>query len=179
MSHKAAVWTAGFLGVTATAVVMELVAALDHDPDTVPWTILITNWIPAPITAAAIGILLAWLPGHFASSYLSRKGVVMIHAAPDDPAVLATDPKPPREPLLTVATITGLGTAVAAALVAFGVPLTDTQQGALLAVLAVLAPVIVGFAARRTVYSPATVAKLLTPPPAPEEKPWPPSSSPA
>lgn len=65
-------WTVGFLGVTALAVGAELVAALDHNPDTVPWTDLIAQYVPQPVTFAAIAILCAWLPAHFAHAYRKR-----------------------------------------------------------------------------------------------------------
>lgn len=159
MSHKAKVWSVLFLAVTATAIGMELVAALDSDPDTVPWTYLITDYLPAWLTAGLIGTLLVWLPSHFAASYLSRKGVVLPVAAPAD-ANAGEAPKPSREPLLSVSAITAIGVALTGLAVALGVPMTDTQQTAILAVVAALAPLVVGLLARRTVYSPATVAAL-------------------
>jgi len=63
-------WIVVFLGLTAGALGMELWAGLDNNPNTVPWTELITHYIPAPITYAAIAILIAWLPAHFAGHYL-------------------------------------------------------------------------------------------------------------
>jgi hypothetical protein len=56
-----------------------------------------------------------------------------------------------REPLLSVATLTGAATAIIALLVAFGVDFTDDQQAAILGVVAVAAPLVVGFAARSRV----------------------------
>lgn len=56
-----------------------------------------------------------------------------------------------REPLITAATITALVTAVIALLVAFGVPMSDDQQAAILGLVAVLAPVVVGLLARAKV----------------------------
>lgn len=56
-----------------------------------------------------------------------------------------------REPAVTVATITAAATALIGLLVAFGVPLTDTQQAAILAVVAVAAPLAVGIITRRYV----------------------------
>lgn len=65
------------------------------------------------------------------------------------------------QPLLSVGTITAIGTALVGALVAFGLDLTDDQQSAILAVLGVAAPIVVALWGRRRVYAPATVARLL------------------
>lgn len=56
-----------------------------------------------------------------------------------------------REPLVTVASATALVAAVVALVVAFGVPLTDEQQTAILGLASVVAPLVVGFVARRRV----------------------------
>lgn len=56
-----------------------------------------------------------------------------------------------REPLITAATITALVSALVGLVVQFGVELTDGQQKAIFAVAAILAPLIVGFIARRKV----------------------------
>lgn len=53
-----------------------------------------------------------------------------------------------REPLWTVAGLTAAATAVIALLVAFGVPLTDEQQVAIMGVVAVLAPTVVAIVGR-------------------------------
>jgi len=53
-----------------------------------------------------------------------------------------------REPLLTAAGITALVSAVLGALVAFGLDLTEDQRSAVLAIVAVLAPLAVGLTAR-------------------------------
>lgn len=65
------------------------------------------------------------------------------------------------EPLLSVATITAAGAALLGLAVAFGLHLTDTQEKALLGVVAVVAPLVAAWLGRRRAYSPATVAKLL------------------
>ena len=65
------------------------------------------------------------------------------------------------EPLFTVGSITAAVTAVLALLVAFGLDLSGDQKQAILGVVAVAAPIIVAAVARRKVYSPATVARLL------------------
>lgn len=56
-----------------------------------------------------------------------------------------------REPLWSVAGLTAAATAVIALLVAFGVPLTEEQQVAILGVVAVFGPLFVAVAARRFV----------------------------
>lgn len=53
-----------------------------------------------------------------------------------------------REPLVTVATITALVAAVLGLLVSFGIDLTKDQQNAILAVAAVVAPLVVAAFAR-------------------------------
>lgn len=65
------------------------------------------------------------------------------------------------QPLLSVGTITAVGSALIAALVAFGLKISDDQQSAVLAVIGVLAPIVVALWGRRKVYAPATVARLL------------------
>lgn len=53
-----------------------------------------------------------------------------------------------REPLVTTATITALVSAVIGLLVVFGVPLSKEQEAAILGVVAVVAPLVVGLVAR-------------------------------
>lgn len=64
--------TAGFLTATAIAIGWELVASFDNDVDTVPWTDLIVENIPAELTIAAIGALILWLPAHFGLRYYRK-----------------------------------------------------------------------------------------------------------
>lgn len=67
---KRAVWTAGFLALTVAAVAMELVAGIFWPGSDRPaWTDLIVANVPASITTAAVGVLVAWLPGHFIDAY--------------------------------------------------------------------------------------------------------------
>lgn len=66
----------------------------------------------------------------------------------------------PSEPLLSVGTITAAVTAVIALLTAYGLPVSDGQQTAILGVVAVAAPLVVAALARGRVWSPATVARL-------------------
>lgn len=56
-----------------------------------------------------------------------------------------------NEPVLTAASITAVVAAAIAALVAFGVSLSDDQQKAVLALVAVLAPIVLALVARRHV----------------------------
>jgi uncharacterized membrane protein YeaQ/YmgE (transglycosylase-associated protein family) len=62
-------WVTGFLSVTLLAVGMELWAAWDNSPDTVPWTDLIAENVPKPLTMWVVGLLVAWLPAHFVWAY--------------------------------------------------------------------------------------------------------------
>lgn len=56
-----------------------------------------------------------------------------------------------REPLLTTAGIAAIVSAIVALLVAFGLDLSEGQTAAILGVVSVLAPLIVGLLARRKV----------------------------
>ncbi|MFG1898705.1 hypothetical protein ACGFIP_32325 [Micromonospora zamorensis] len=67
---------------------------------------------------------------------------------------------PATEPLFTVGALTAAVTTVLALLVAFGLPISDDQQAAILGVVAVAGPLVVAALARGRVYSPATVARL-------------------
>lgn len=55
------------------------------------------------------------------------------------------------EPVVTVASITAAVAALIGVLVAFGVPLSDDQQKALLALVGVVAPLVTAVIARRKV----------------------------
>lgn len=56
-----------------------------------------------------------------------------------------------REPVITVGSVGAFVAAVIAVLVAFGVPLTDDQQKAILGLVSVVAPIVVAVIARRFV----------------------------
>lgn len=58
---------------------------------------------------------------------------------------------PVSEPIVTTGWISALVTAVIGLLVAFGLPLTDEQQVAVLGLTAVVAPIIVALVGRRSV----------------------------
>lgn len=63
------------------------------------------------------------------------------------------------EPATIVSGITAAATAIIALLVAFGIPLTDEQTAAILAVVAVAAPLVAGLIVRRFVTPAAAVAE--------------------
>ena len=67
----------------------------------------------------------------------------------------------PAEPLLTVGVIAAAAVALLALLVAFGVPVTNGQQAAVLGVLAVLAPPVTVLVGRGRVWSPRSVTRLM------------------
>ncbi len=61
------------------------------------------------------------------------------------------------EPAVIVAATTAVAVAVVGLLVAFGVPMTEDQQAAVLGVVGALAPIVAGVVTRHFVYAPATV----------------------
>ncbi len=65
-------------------------------------------------------------------------------------------PDAPSEPVLSVASIVTVATAILAALVAFGLDIDDDRQAAILSVIAVVAPIVLGWAARSKAWSPFT-----------------------
>ncbi len=82
MSKTKIVWRVAFLGVTATAIVMELIAAWDPNPDTEPWTHLIVRYIPSPIAMAVIVFGGKWTYDHFFHEYRKR-GLLMDYVKVD------------------------------------------------------------------------------------------------
>jgi hypothetical protein len=76
--------------------------------------------------------------------------------SPPVPAVNA-----PSEPLLTAGTIITVFSAVLAAIVSFGLNISDDQQAKLLGVILVVAPLIVAVVGRIKAWSPASVRKLV------------------
>lgn len=62
-------WRVAFLGVTALAIVLELVASFDGNPNTDPWTDLIVAYVPGEVTAVVLGGLCLWLLVHFGLRY--------------------------------------------------------------------------------------------------------------
>lgn len=72
------------------------------------------------------------------------------------------------EPVISTATVTSAVTAVLALLVAFGLPLTDEQQVAILGVTAVVAPLVVIYARRWTVPAAQVVERVERQPAGPD-----------
>lgn len=64
------------------------------------------------------------------------------------------------EPLLSRASIVTVATALIGVLVAWGLPLDNTQQAAVLYAIGLLAPLALAWWARRHVNSPATMSKV-------------------
>jgi hypothetical protein len=73
VKRAALVWSIVFLILTAMPIGMELVAGLDSNPNTVPWTDLITRYVPWPIALGAYIALAAWLPLHFWAHYRRKR----------------------------------------------------------------------------------------------------------
>jgi hypothetical protein len=65
-------WRTGFLLVTLGALIMECTAAWDGNPNTDPWTDLITTYVPWQVALAAFGALVLWVPTHFIVAYRRR-----------------------------------------------------------------------------------------------------------
>lgn len=63
------------------------------------------------------------------------------------------------EPVITVGGLGAAAAAILALLVAFGIPLSDDQQTAILGVVAVLAPLVVAYVARRYVTANSAVVE--------------------
>jgi hypothetical protein len=136
----------------------ELIAAFDSNSHTWPLTRVIVAYVPWPVTALAIAVLIAWLPLHFAAAYRNRNASGEALAA--EP-VRSPPTDAPAEPLLTIGTVTSAVVALLGLFAAFGLKLSDHQQSVVLGVVAVIVPVVVAVIARRKVFSPATVAKML------------------
>jgi hypothetical protein len=87
VKRTALIWTVVFLALTAAPITMELVAGLDTDPNTVPWTQLITRYVPWELALALYAALAAWLPIHFYVRYRRkggrRSGAPTVARAPD------------------------------------------------------------------------------------------------
>ncbi len=65
MKARRAAWTVAFLGVTALAIVMEVVAGIFHPAGTIPWTEYLARYVPWPVQLIAYVALAVWLPIHF------------------------------------------------------------------------------------------------------------------
>jgi len=161
MPSRKVVITTGFLTVTAAAIGLEVWFATDNNPDTLPWTALLADNVPAPIVFAAVALLVAWLPGHFIEAYTSRKKLINM----DERTVVTVPATPevdaPREPLVSVGLITAAAAALLGTLVAFGLNLSQVQTGAVLTLVTVAAPLMVAAVGRRKVFAPATVRTMV------------------
>ena len=62
-------WAIGFLGITALAVFLELFAAFDGNPNTLPWTDFIVTYIPVWIGLPIVILFAIWLIAHFIKNY--------------------------------------------------------------------------------------------------------------
>lgn len=71
-SRRQRYWIAGFLGVTAAGIALELLAAYDDSVETIPWTDLIVEYVPGEVAAAVFGALAIWLPVHFGVRYYKK-----------------------------------------------------------------------------------------------------------
>lgn len=90
LSTKWKVWTGVFLALTAGALGMEIYGAFDASDNTPPWTDLLSNYVPEPVTFGALAVLALWIFPHFWFAY--RR----VHAA-RRPATV-TDPPSHRAP---------------------------------------------------------------------------------
>lgn len=81
----------------------------------------------------------------------------MSQPLPEVPSVTA-----PAEPLVGVAAFSAFVVAAIALLVSFGVHVSDGQRLAIVGVIATGAPIVTVLWARRRVFSPRTVAQLVT-----------------
>lgn len=69
-----ALWLSiAFLALTAAAITWEVVAAFDGNPDTWPWTQLITTYVPWWVTYPVLVGLFVWLVFHFYGWYRKRR----------------------------------------------------------------------------------------------------------
>lgn len=78
----------------------------------------------------------------------------------NNPIKIKSQPDPDsREPVLSRAAVTALAGAVVAAVVSFGLPLSEAQQASLTTLLVAVAPVAAALWARRKAWSGASVAE--------------------
>lgn len=156
MIRKKTALTAGFLTVTGVAVVWELAAVVNPRDDLEPWTYLIADHVPPAITAAAIVLLLSWLPGHFVEAYAQR-GKTMTTDVPATPP-----PGAAKEPLISVGSVTALVSAALGLAVVFGFRPSADATAAILAAAAVVAPLVVAWLGRQKAFAPATVRAMVS-----------------
>lgn len=65
-------WTVGFLGIIALAILLEIFAAFDTDPNTVPLTLYVINYVPVWIGLPIIIGFAIWLVVHFINYYRNK-----------------------------------------------------------------------------------------------------------
>ncbi|MFD0558142.1 hypothetical protein FB566_3437 [Stackebrandtia endophytica] len=90
---KRAWWSVAFLGLTGVVIGMEVWASVDSDPETVPWTDYIVQYIPVEISALLIGGLSLWLVIHFGRRYWRKHNQKSTDEPPSDVGT-AEAPKP-------------------------------------------------------------------------------------
>lgn len=66
---KRNVWIAAGWVTIAAFLGWELVGAYDGNPNTVPLTDILVQYVPAQVTYALVAALIAWLPAHFHNRY--------------------------------------------------------------------------------------------------------------
>lgn len=120
LSTKWKVWTGVFLALTASALGMEIYGAFDASDNTPPWTDLLSNYVPEPVTFGALAVLALWIFPHFWFAYrrvrASRRAYAGTTAADGSVSVLPSHRAPSWLELdaLNRAVRTFLQTAVAA-----------------------------------------------------------------
>jgi len=148
---------------SAVWLVWEVLSAADGSGDTWPLTQIVVHYLPPWLYLPAAVILAAWIVPHFiaAGRQLHReyKEARMVVSLDDvehlDPATA------PAEPVLTRATVIAVVTALIDLAIYFGLKINDDLKANILVLVGVVAPLVLGWWARRHVFSPATVATLL------------------
>jgi hypothetical protein len=153
------VLSVAFVGLGVTWTAWELVAAQNPRDDLEPLTALVADHVPAPVTFAAIAVLVAWIGPHFVEAYTSRRKATMGTDTTTIPATPQAGAE--TEPLVAPASITAAVGALLSLMVAFGLDLTEQQTGAVLAAVTLVAPLVLFFLARRKVFAPATVRAMV------------------
>jgi hypothetical protein len=69
LSTKWKVWTSVFLAITAAALGMEIYGAFDTSDNTPPWTDLLSQYVPEPVTMGLLAVLALWIFPHFWLAY--------------------------------------------------------------------------------------------------------------
>jgi len=77
LSTKWKVWTSVFLAISAAALGMEIYGFVDTSDDTPPWTDLISQYVPEPVTMGVLAVLALWIFPHF---WLAYRRVRQAHA---------------------------------------------------------------------------------------------------